>query len=86
MAHKADGVGTFDPDDGSASAVYTPPALGANATFDKTCGDASWSTDLSGDGTTTTDDVGVAGVQNGAKCSVARDGVLVVLGGIRVKF
>ncbi|MDE0149411.1 MAG: hypothetical protein OXM58_13660 [Rhodospirillaceae bacterium] len=74
-------VGSVD----GTTGVYTPPALDANATFDTTCGASSWDATLDPDGDGTAEG-GVAGVQNGAKCSVARDGVLVVLGGIRVKF
>ena len=85
VAHKAGtateraAVGVVD----STTRAYTPAALDANADFDTTCGGASWG-DLDGAGSGTEE--GVIGSQNGAKCSMARDGVLVVLGGIRVKF
>ena len=69
-------------DDGAIGG-FKAPDLGANATYDQTCGAASYG-DLDGAGSGTEE--GVIGSRNGAKCSIARDGVLVVLGGIRVKF
>ncbi len=60
----------------ATTGLYTAPTINENATFDTTCGAASW------DATNSE----VTGVQNGAKCSVERDGVLVILAGVRIKF
>ena len=62
-----------------SNGVYTAPVADENVITDTTCGAAEWDPDLTGG-------AGVAGVQNKAKCSVARDGVLVILAGVRVKF
>ena len=66
-----------------SSGVYTAPAIVADSTadsFDTTCGAASWNPDRMVGGEAS------AGVTDTAKCSVARDGVLVILAGVRVKF
>ena len=66
-----------------SNGVYTAPAIVVDSTedsFDTTCGAAAWNPDRMVGG------VDSPGVTDTAKCSVARDGVLVILAGVRVKF
>ncbi|MCY3829526.1 MAG: hypothetical protein OXF89_10355 [Rhodospirillaceae bacterium] len=80
------GEGAYTVAHGKVAADYTNtagvitggPAIGATSEFDETCGAASWDADATPAAPT--------GVADGTKCSVERDGVLVILGGVRVKF